>query len=123
VASLAGGWLINDDELTVNAPNVNLKPEYSDNFSVRLARYFEPVDVAAINFLQNNIEGLHQTGPRIASEEFAPGDPTYKDYPFITTTQSERDVIRMQKVDSTPAAAQFVQKSGVTPTIGVRARF
>jgi hypothetical protein len=31
--------------------------------------------------------------------------------------------IRMQKVGDTPAAAQFFQKFGVTPTIGVRATF
>jgi iron complex outermembrane receptor protein len=234
VASLAGVWLINDDDLTVNAPNVNLKPEYSDNYSVRLARYFEPVGVAALNFFQNKIEGLHQTGTRIGSDEFAPGESIYEGYTFITTTQSESDVqvrgmeleysqslsflprpwsgfsvrasytrnyaqvivanmsphlvsagltyahrrgqfyanmnwassrpinaagtqyqrhrisldvggshrltpkvsaffsvrnvlndpfIRMQKVGDTPAAAQFFQKFGVTPTIGVRATF
>lgn len=92
VASLAGVWLIDDDALTVNAPNVNLKPEYSDNFSVRLVRYFEPVGVAAVNFFQNDIEGLHQTGTRIGSDEFAPGDSTYYGYTFITTTQSDNDV-------------------------------
>ncbi|MDP3069552.1 MAG: TonB-dependent receptor [Opitutaceae bacterium] len=92
VASLAGVWLIDDDTLTVNAPNVNLLPEYSDNFSVRLARYFEPVGVAAVNFFQNDIAGLHQTGTRIGSDEFAPGDSTYDGYTFITTTQSDNDV-------------------------------
>ena len=92
VAALAGVWLINDEELTVNAPNVNLKPEYSDNFSVRLARYFEPVGVVAVNFFQNNIEGLHQSGTRIGSDEFAPGDSTYDGYTFITTTQSDDEV-------------------------------
>jgi len=92
VASLAGVWLIDDDALTVNAPNVNLKPEYSDNYSVRLARYFEPVGVVAVNFFQNNITGLHQTGTRIASDEFAPGESTYDGYTFITTTQSDSNV-------------------------------
>jgi iron complex outermembrane receptor protein len=201
---------------------------------VRLARYFEPVGVAALNFFQNKIEGLHQTGTRIGSDEFAPGESIYEGYTFITTTQSESDVqvrgmeleysqslsflprpwsgfsvrasytrnyaqvivanmsphlvsagltyahrrgqfyanmnwassrpinaagtqyqrhrisldvggshrltpkvsaffsvrnvlndpfIRMQKVGDTPAAAQFFQKFGVTPTIGVRATF
>jgi TonB-dependent receptor len=92
VTSLAGVWQIDDDALTVNAPNVNLQPEYSDNFSVRLARYFEPVGVVAVNFFQNNIEGLHQTGTRIGSEEFAPGEKLYEGYTFITTTQSANDV-------------------------------
>ena len=92
VSALAGVWLIDDENLTVNAPNVNLLPEYSDNFSLRIARYFEPVGVAAINFFQNDIEGLHQTGTRIGSDEFAPGDPTYDGYTFITTTQSDNDV-------------------------------
>ncbi len=92
VASLAGVWLIDDDALTVNAPNVNLKPEYSDNYSVRLARYFEPIGVMAVNFFQNNIEGLHQTGTRIGSDEFAPGESIYEGYTFITTTQSDSNV-------------------------------
>ena len=92
VASLAGVWLIDDDTRTINAPNVKLKPEYSDNYSVRVARYFEPVGVAAVNFFQNKIEGLHQTGTRITSDEFAPGDSTYDGYTFVTTTQSEDDV-------------------------------
>jgi iron complex outermembrane receptor protein len=92
VTSLAGVWTVDDDLLTVNAPNVNLKPEYSDNFSVRLARYFEPIGVMAVNFFQNDIEGLHQTGTRIGSEEFAPGETLYDGYTFITTTQSQDDV-------------------------------
>ncbi len=92
VSALAGVWLIDDDALTVNAPNVNLKPEYSDNYSVRLARYFEPVGVMAVNFFQNNIEGLHQTGTRIGSDEFAPGESIYDGYTFITTTQSKDNV-------------------------------
>lgn len=89
---VAGVWVINDDALTVTAPNVNLKPETSTNYSVRLARYFEPVGLVAMNFFQNDINDLHLANTRISSEQFNPGDPTYDGYTFVTTAQSERNV-------------------------------
>lgn len=91
-ADVAGVWVINDDTLTINAPNVNLSPETSRNYSVRLARYFEPIGTAAINFFQNDIKGLHRSNARISGEQFNPGDPTYDGYTFVTTIQSENSV-------------------------------
>ena len=89
---VAGVWVINDDALTVTAPNVNLRPETSSNYSVRLARYFEPVGLVAINFFQNDIKGLHLANTRVSGEQFNPGDPTYDGYTFITTAQSANNV-------------------------------
>lgn len=92
VDSVAGVWLINDDTLFITAPNVNLKPEISDNYTVRLARYFEPIGVAAVSFYENRIQGLHQTNMRIGSSEFPSAAQDYEGYTFITTGQSESDV-------------------------------
>ncbi|MSU48924.1 MAG: TonB-dependent receptor [Opitutus sp.] len=89
---VAGVWVINDDTLTVTAPNANLKPETSSNYSVRLARYFEPVGLVAINFFQNDIKGLHRANTRVSGTQFNPDDPTYDGYTFVTTTQSESKV-------------------------------
>jgi TonB-dependent receptor len=89
---VAGVWVINDDALTITAPNVNLKPEMSNNYSVRVARYFEPVGTAAINFFQNNVTGLHLANTRISGADFNPADPTYDSYTFITTAQSANEV-------------------------------
>ena len=89
---VAGVWVINDDDLTVTAPNVNLRPETSRNYSVRLARYFEPVGLVAINLFQNDITGLHRANTRVSGEQFNPGDPTYDGYTFVTTVQSASNV-------------------------------
>ena len=89
---VAGVWVINDDALTVTAPNVNLQPETSKNFSVRLARYFEPVGQVAINFHQNDITGLHLANTRVSGAQFNADDPTYDGYTFITTAQSANSV-------------------------------
>ncbi|PAW67357.1 MAG: hypothetical protein B9S34_05545 [Opitutia bacterium Tous-C1TDCM] len=89
---VAGVWVINDDTLTVTAPNVNLKPETSRNYSVRLARYFEPIGTMAINFFQNDIKGLHRANTRISGADFNPDDPTYEGYTFVTTAQSANNV-------------------------------
>ena len=89
---VAGVWVINDDALTVTAPNVNLQPETSKNFSVRLARYFEPVGQVAINFHQNDITGLHLANTRVSGTQFNADDPTYDGYTFITTAQSANSV-------------------------------
>jgi TonB-dependent receptor len=89
---VAGVWVINDDTLTITAPNVNLKPETSSNYSVRLARYFEPVGQVAINFFQNDIKDLHLANTRVSGAQFNPGDPTYDGYTFVTTVQSPNNV-------------------------------
>ncbi len=89
---VSGVWLIDDDELIVRAPNVNLKPETSKNYSVRLVRYFEPVGTVAINFFQNDVSNLHRANSQISGADFNPGDPTYEGYTFVTTLQSANNV-------------------------------
>ena len=89
---LAGVWIINDENLTVSAPNPSLKPERSKNFSARLAYYFEPVGIFAINAFQNNVRGLFISN-RLTAEEFGySGDEDLSAYEFITTTSSEEEV-------------------------------
>ena len=92
VTNVAGVWLINDDTLFITAPNVNLKPELSTNYSVRLVRYFEPVGLVAVNVFQNDIKGLHLPNTRVSSAEFEAGDATYDGYTFVTTAQSNNNV-------------------------------
>ncbi|MES2695791.1 MAG: TonB-dependent receptor [Verrucomicrobiota bacterium] len=91
-SDISGLWYINDDALTVNAPNPNLKPETSKNLSVRLAYYFEPVGILAINGFQNNVKGLF-INDRLSAAEFGyNGDLDLSSYEFITRSQSEDDV-------------------------------
>jgi iron complex outermembrane receptor protein len=89
---VAGVWLINDDALTVNAPNSSLKPETSKNLAARIAYYFEPVGILAANVYQNNVKGLFITN-RLTAQEFGySGDLDLSNYEFITTTASVNDV-------------------------------
>src|SRR5690606_41763090 len=60
VSVLSGVWSINDDNMTVSAPNPGLEPQLSDNFSLRLAKYFEPVGIIGINYYRNRVKSLFQ---------------------------------------------------------------
>ncbi len=118
---VAGVWVIDDDTLTVTAPNVNLKPETSRNYSVRLARYFEPVGLVAINFFQNDIKGLHRSNTRISGAEFNPDDPTYEGYTFVTTAQSTGNVkLRGMEVEYSQSLSFL---PGLFKGLGVRASY
>ena len=89
---VAGVWVINDDNLTVSAPNTSLKPETSRNLAARLAYYFEPVGILAANVYQNQVKGLFITSRMTAAEFGYKGDLDLSSYEFITTTPSANDV-------------------------------
>lgn len=90
--AIAGVWTINDESLTVSAPNPNLLPEESDNFSLRTAYYFEPVGIFAMNLFQNNVQGLHRTTELSAQEYGYDGDLDLSSYRFSTTVRSAQEV-------------------------------
>jgi TonB-dependent receptor len=85
VSDLTGVWSVDDVNRIVRAPNPNLKPEISDNISVRLAHYFEPVGLVAVNLYQNKVKGLFQA-QELTAEEFGYTGTEYADYTFRTTT-------------------------------------
>lgn len=61
VSDLAGVWSIDygtEDGNVLSAPNLNLLPEYSDNLSVRLVKYFEPVGLVGFGLFHNRIKDL-----------------------------------------------------------------
>ena len=89
---VAGVWVVNDESSTVSAPNPELKPETSDNLSARLAYYFEPVGILAVNLFQNNVQNLHITN-NLSSKEFGITDSALDGYRFNTTTNSPNEVV------------------------------
>lgn len=95
VSSLSGVWSIDDVNQIVVAPNPGLEPELSDNISVRLAHYFEPVGLIAVNYYQNRVKGLFQTQDMTA-EEFGNTDPLLAGYTFRTTTTVGGDAINIR---------------------------
>lgn len=104
VNQLAGVWSANDDTMTVTAPNPGLEPELSDNFSVRLARYFEPVGLVAVNYFQNNVTGLFQT-EELSAAEFGYTGTEYADYTFRTTRTVDGEAISIRGVELEAAHA------------------
>ena len=83
VSLLAGVWstAITDEGTVVTAPNAELKPEYSDNISVRLVKYFEPVGLVAINYYRNRIQnGI--VSRSFTAEEFGYEGVEYADAAF-----------------------------------------
>jgi TonB-dependent receptor len=92
---LAGVWSVNDEERIVTAPNPGLEPEISDNFSVRLARYFEPVGLVAVNYYRNEVKGLFQT-EEMTAEEFGYTGAEYAGYTFRTTQRVSGEAISIE---------------------------
>ena len=71
ISDLAGVWSysLTEDGTVLSAPNQNLQPEYSDNFSIRAVKYFEPVGLIALNYYRNKIKDLITTST-LTPEEF-----------------------------------------------------
>src|SRR5690606_28124211 len=67
--SITGIWAPNDTAGTVAVPNPGLLPENSDNISVRMAYYFEPVGIIAASVYENNIKNLIRSD-RLTAEEY-----------------------------------------------------
>jgi TonB-dependent receptor len=85
---LAGVRLINETNQTVTTPNVNLKPETSENYATRLAYYFEPVGQLAMTFTQRSVKDLI-VDDRLSAQEFGyTGDDELANYEFVTRNNS-----------------------------------
>lgn len=98
VSVLAGAWTIDAVDNIVRAPNPSLEPAISDNLSVRLARYFEPVGIVAINFYQNKVKGLFQE-QELTAEEFGYTGTEYANYTFVTTTTVSGDAVNIRGIE------------------------
>lgn len=92
---LAGVWSVNDDTMTVTAPNPGLEPELSDNLSIRVAKYFEPVGLIAFNYYRNTVQGLFQTED-LTADEFGYTGAEYAGYTFRTTRTVDGDAIKIE---------------------------
>lgn len=97
VSLLSGVWSValdGDDGVIVTAPNPNLQPEYSDNFSARLVKYFEPVGLVAVNYYRNRIKNGFVSN-YFTAEEFGYTGTEYADAIFeswINRTEEAVDI-------------------------------
>lgn len=95
VSQLAGVWSVDDVNRIVRTPNPGLEPELSDNYSVRVSHYFEPVGMIAVGYYRNKIKGLFQT-VELTAEEFGYTGDDYADYIFETTRTVDGEAINIQ---------------------------
>ena len=82
--NIGGVWVFNETAQTVDVPNPNLRPEHSNNYTGRLAYYFEPVGSMAVTVFQNDIKDSAITDEFSAAEFGYENDPTYANYRFIS---------------------------------------
>jgi iron complex outermembrane recepter protein len=87
-SDVTGVFEIDEDTLTVIAPNPNLEPEISDNYSARLAYYFEPIGILGIDLYEYRITGSRMTTELTAAEFGLANDPVLANYRFITGISS-----------------------------------
>lgn len=85
----------------LSVPNPSLTPAMSDNFSVRLSRYFKSVGLFNLGFYYNRIKGLAVEQEYSADEAakipaLAPyaTDPAYANYAFSTYIQEDLTTIK-----------------------------
>jgi len=92
---LSGVVTRNDIDQIIRTPNPGLEPALSDNFSIRMERYFEPVGLISLGYYQNVVDGLFQSYEMTAAE-FGNTDPELADYTFITTTKIPGDAVNIR---------------------------
>lgn len=92
---LSGVVTRNDIDQIIRAPNPGLEPALSDNFSIRMERYFEPVGIISLGYYQNVVDGLFQSYEMTAAE-FGNTDPELADYTFITTAKIPGDAVNIR---------------------------
>jgi iron complex outermembrane receptor protein len=89
IDSLTGVYNVVEDAQRIDAPNVALQPEYSNNYQARLAYYFgnRAPGQLTLQVSQNDIRNLRETFDFTASE-FGEEDPDLQNYLFRTTRNS-----------------------------------
>ena len=97
VSLLSGVWSISvdgDDGTVVTAPNPNLQPESSDNYSIRLVKYFEPVGLVAVNYYRNKIKNGFVSNS-LTAEEFGYTGTEFADATFETWTNRSEEAVNI----------------------------
>lgn len=95
---LSGVITRDDVERRISLPNPGLEPALSDNYSARVAHYFEPVGVLSLGVYQNTVKGLFQTY-EMTADEYGNTDPNLSDYTFVTTAKVPGEAIKIRGVE------------------------
>lgn len=98
ISVLAGVWSIDETDRIIRAPNPGLDPAISDNLSGRLAYFFEPVSMIAVDFYMNRVNGLFQS-QELTAAEYGNTDPRFDLFTFITTARVPGDAVNIRGVE------------------------
>jgi iron complex outermembrane receptor protein len=83
LSTLAAVATVNENTMTGTIPNVNLKPEQGDNYSIRFEKYFEPAGVFSAGVFMFRMQDFHAQLSAVPAEEIGLGDE-YPNYLFTT---------------------------------------
>jgi iron complex outermembrane receptor protein len=75
VQNIAASLIVNDAQDSFQTANPDLKPEYADNFDIRLEYYFEPVGVVSAGMFYKQVKDVqYTTGTQFADPSEVPQD-------------------------------------------------
>jgi iron complex outermembrane receptor protein len=87
IDSISGVYSISESTRVVTVPNVNLQPEYSNNYQARVAYYFAPGSQLTVGASQNDIRNFRISSD-LSAADFGNEDPELAAYIFRTTANS-----------------------------------
>ena len=92
VDNLTGNFNVLEDLQRVDAPNADLKPEYSKNYQTRLSYYFgaRAPGQLSVSLSQNEIRNLRETFD-FTADDFGIDDPDFSAYTFRSTRNSAEE--------------------------------
>lgn len=118
--NLTGVATINDDMMTGNIPNRDLKPEWGNNYAARLEYYFEPAGNLSVGVFQSDLTDLIYQRTVVPAEEIGLGG----EYPgYLFTTWGNRDASFRRKGFEIEYRQQLIFLPGVLRGLGVFANY
>lgn len=91
--NMSGVLTVNDETMIGNIPNPNLRPEYGDNYTVRLEYYLKSAGVLSIGAFRRDMVDLHFQRSQIPAEELG----LEQDYPgYLFTSWDNADSFRSE---------------------------
>lgn len=98
IGRLSGVIEFDEEDMEVDIPNANLRPERSDNYVARLAYYFEPVGSFTLLVQQNDISNLITSDTLTGGEFGFAADSPYYNYE-VHTYSNNTDLYRYKNIE------------------------
>lgn len=89
MSNMTGRATISDTMLTGTIPNVELKAEHSNNYSLQAEYYFEPAGFVTVGVFQNDTRDIQYRDSEVTAESIGLGDE-YPGYIFTSWRNADR---------------------------------